>query len=86
VVGAADVGREPHRALTTLPKYRGLVALASDEWDENVSRIVQANRDSRVAELRLRSSVYRAHQAGRSWITIAVALGLSEQEAEERFG
>lgn len=62
------------------------MALASDEWDENISRIVLANRDSRVAELRLRSSVHRARRAGRSWTTIAVALGLSEQETEERFG
>jgi hypothetical protein len=62
------------------------VALVSDEWDENVSRIVQANRVSKVAELRLRSSVHRARRAGRSWTTIAVALGISEQEAEERFG
>jgi hypothetical protein len=62
------------------------MALASDEWDEHVSRVVQANRDSRVAELRLRWSVRRARQAGRSWTTIAVALGISEREVEERFG
>jgi hypothetical protein len=62
------------------------VVFASDEWDENVSRVVQANRDSRVAELRLRHSVNLARRAGRSWTTIAVALGISEHEAEERFG
>jgi hypothetical protein len=68
------------------PNYRSTVALVSDEWDENVSRVVQANRDSRVAELRLKASVHRARQAGRSWTTIAVALGISAQEAEQRFG
>jgi hypothetical protein len=62
------------------------MALASDEWDEHVSRIVQANRDARVAELRLKTSVQRARQAGRSWTTIAVALGISAQDAEKRFG
>jgi hypothetical protein len=55
-------------------------------WDADISHIVQANADVKNAELMLRRRVAVARRAGHSWASIGLALGISRQAAQQRFG
>jgi len=57
-----------------------------ESWDETISHVVQADRDLKVAELRLRNQVAVARRAGHSWAVIGSSLGISHQAARQRFG
>lgn len=57
-----------------------------DEWDRTISDIVQADRDLKRADLLLRGRVNVARQAGHSWAAVGLALGISRQAAQQRFG
>jgi hypothetical protein len=57
-----------------------------DDWDENISAVVEANRRLSRAHAHLRRKVHVARNAGRSWTAIAMALGVSKQAAQQRFG
>jgi hypothetical protein len=56
------------------------------DWDKEISRIIQANGDVKVAELMLRRHVATARKTGHSWASIGFALGISRQAAQQRFG
>lgn len=57
-----------------------------ESWDETISHVVQADRDLKVAELRLRNQVAVARRVGHSWAVIGSSLGISHQAARQRFG
>ncbi len=56
------------------------------EWDKEISHIIKANQDVKLAELRLRRHVANARKAGHSWASIGFALGVTRQAAQQRFG
>jgi len=56
------------------------------EWDKEISHIVKANQDVKLAELMLRRHVANARKAGHSWASIGFALGITRQAAQQRFG
>jgi hypothetical protein len=62
------------------------VALGTDAWDENLSRGVQASRELKAAHLMLGLRVRAARRDGRTWVAIALALGITEQAARRRYG
>jgi hypothetical protein len=45
-----------------------------------------ANRELSVAELNLRRQVNVARRHGHSWAAIGVVLGITRQDAQQRFG
>lgn len=57
-----------------------------DEWDRNITDVVQANAELKRADLMLHLRVSRARQAGHSWTAIGLAMGISKQAAQQRFG
>jgi hypothetical protein len=56
------------------------------EWDKELSQVIKANQDVKVAELTLRRQVVMARKSGQSWASIGFALGTSRQAAQQRFG
>jgi hypothetical protein len=56
------------------------------EWDKELSQVVKANQDVKVAELMLRRHVGMARRSGHSWASIGFALGTTRQAAQQRFG
>jgi hypothetical protein len=58
----------------------------SEEWGPEISHIIQANRDLKVADLTLRRHVARARTTGYSWASVGFALGVTRQAAQQRFG
>jgi hypothetical protein len=56
------------------------------DWDKEISLVIKANSDVKVAELMLRRHVAKARQAGHSWASIGFALGITRQAAQQRFG
>ena len=56
------------------------------EWDKEISQVVKANQDVKLAELMLRRHVANARKAGHSWAVIGFALGVTRQAAQQRFG
>ena len=68
---------------------QGNVDTVSDrfaDWDKEISLVIKANSDVKVAELMLRRHVAKARQAGHSWASIGFALGITRQAAQQRFG
>ena len=57
-----------------------------ESWDKDISEIVQADAELRVAQLKLRRQVSRARQSGHSWAAIGLALRITRQAAQQRFG
>lgn len=55
-------------------------------WDEDVSRIIQADAELKFAQLNLRRQVATARKAGHSWASIGLALRITRQAAQQRFG
>jgi len=49
------------------------------DWDKEISLVIKANSDVKVAELMLRRHVAKARQAGHSWASIGFALGTLER-------
>lgn len=49
-------------------------------------RIIAAKEGVAQAERELRDAVTAAREAGDSWLTIGVALGVTKQAAQQRFG
>lgn len=62
------------------------MAHGSEDWDKTLSLVIQADRDARAADIRLRGAVNVAKDAGHSWGAIGFALGISGRAAQERFG
>jgi hypothetical protein len=56
------------------------------DWDRELSQVISANSDVKVAELMLRRNVATARRTGHSWASIGFALGISRQAAQQRFG
>ena len=57
-----------------------------EEWDKDLTLVRNAARELNVAELSLRHQVGVARRSGHSWSAIGLVLGISEQDARERFG
>jgi hypothetical protein len=57
-----------------------------EPWDKEISLIIQANGDLRLAQLNVHRRVGIARRSGRSWAAIGYALGISRQAAQQRFG
>jgi hypothetical protein len=62
------------------------VAGRFEVWDEDISRIIQADAELKVAQLKLRRQVAKARQASHSWASIGLALRITRQAAQQRFG
>jgi hypothetical protein len=56
------------------------------DWDKEISFVIKANSDVKVAELMLRRHVSKARQVGHSWASIGFALGITRQAAQQWFG
>jgi hypothetical protein len=56
------------------------------EWDKEISLVIKANSDVKVAELMLRRHVAKAWKTGHSWASIGFALGTTRHAAQQRFG
>ena len=68
---------------------QGNLDIVSDrfaEWDKEISHVVKANQDVKLAELMLRRHVADARKVGHSWAAIGFALGVTRQAAQQRFG
>jgi hypothetical protein len=57
-----------------------------EPWDKEISLIIQANGDLRLAQLNLHRRVSSARRSSHSWAAIGYALGVSRQAAQQRFG
>ena len=57
-----------------------------EDWDKSLTLVVAANTESKVAEINLRRQVNNARSSGHSWTSIGLALGVSRQAAQQRFG
>jgi len=57
-----------------------------EPWDKSIVLIRTANRDLKLAEAMLRRQVGAARRAGHSWAAIGLALGVTRQAAQQRFG
>jgi hypothetical protein len=57
-----------------------------EAWDKSIVLVRTANRDLKQAEAMLRRQVDVARRAGHSWAAIGVALGVTRQAAQQRFG
>ncbi len=62
------------------------VASRFEEWDRSISDVIQADRERKRADVLLRVRVNAARQSGHSWTAIGLALGISRQAAQQRFG
>ena len=56
------------------------------EWDKEMSHVIKANQDVKLADLMLRRHVANARKAGHTWASIGFALGITRQAAQQRFG
>ena len=56
-----------------------------DDWDKGMSLIIEANRELKLAEAKLRRQVHSARRTGHPWASIGFALGVSRQAAQQRF-
>jgi hypothetical protein len=85
----ADTFRAIGETLRTRCSGQGNVDIVSGrfaEWDKELSHVIQANQDVALAELMLRRHVATARKTGHSWATIGLALGVTRQAAQQRFG
>jgi hypothetical protein len=57
-----------------------------EPWDKSIVLIRTANSDLKMAELALRRQVAVARRFGHSWAAIGLALGVTRQAAQQRFG
>ena len=57
-----------------------------EDWDRDLTLVKTANRDLSTAEMHLRQRVWVARRNGHSWEAIGFVLGISTQEAQQRFG
>jgi hypothetical protein len=57
-----------------------------EPWDKSIVLIRTANTDLKMAELALRRQVAVARRSGHSWAAIGLALGVTRQAAQQRFG
>jgi hypothetical protein len=57
-----------------------------EEWDKDLTLVRNAARELNVAEMSLRHQVGVARRSGHSWPAIGLVLGISEQDARDRFG
>jgi hypothetical protein len=57
-----------------------------EDWDRDLTLVRAAARDLTTAEIGLRHQVGVARRSGHSWSAIGVVLGISEDDARERFG
>jgi hypothetical protein len=57
-----------------------------EPWDKSIVLIRTANTELQMAELALRRQVSVARRAGHSWAAIGLALGVTRQAAQQRFG
>ncbi len=57
-----------------------------EEWDRDLTLVRAAARDLSTAEISLRHQVGVARRSGHSWSAIGVVLGISEDDARDRFG
>lgn len=57
-----------------------------EEWDKDLTLVRAAARDLNVAEMSLRHSVGVARRSGHSWSAIGLVLGISGQDARDRYG
>jgi hypothetical protein len=62
------------------------VANRFEVWDEDINRIIRAHAELKVAQLKLRRQVAMARKAGHSWASIGLALRITRQAAQQRFG
>jgi hypothetical protein len=59
---------------------------STEEWDRELSLVMRANRDLKMAQVFLQRQVDAARRHGHSWAAIGFALGTSRQAAQQRFG
>ena len=57
-----------------------------EAWDKSIVLVRRANSDLKLAEVMLRRQVDTARRAGHSWAAIGLALGVTRQAAQQRFG
>lgn len=57
-----------------------------EEWDRDLTLVRNAAWELHTAEVSLRHQVGVASRSGHSWSAIGLVLGISEEEARERFG
>ncbi len=58
----------------------------TEEWDRELSLVIRADRELKMAEALLHQQVGLARRKGHSWAAIGFALGTSRQAAQQRFG